>query len=52
MKQVLIKVCFFLNKYKTIPFDKIYVSNLKRTLQTIQPFIELEIPFQKLAWIK
>ena len=39
----------FFEKYKTIPFDKIYVSNLKRTQQTIQPFIDLGIPFQKLG---
>jgi probable phosphoglycerate mutase len=39
----------FFEKYKTIPFDKIYVSNLRRTQQTIQPFIDLGIPFQKLG---
>jgi probable phosphoglycerate mutase len=39
----------FFEKYKNIPFDKIYVSNLQRTQQTIQSFIDLGIPFQKLG---
>lgn len=39
----------FFKKYKSISFDKIYVSNLKRTQQTVQPFIDLGIPFQKLG---
>jgi broad specificity phosphatase PhoE len=39
----------FYDAYKTVPFDKIYVSELKRTQQSIQPFIDLGIPFQKLA---
>jgi broad specificity phosphatase PhoE len=39
----------FYEAYKTVPFDKIYVSELKRTQQSIQPFIDLGIPFQKLA---
>ena len=38
----------FYNKYKTTPFDKIYVSGLKRTQQTIQHFINDEIPYEKL----
>jgi len=38
----------FYNKYKTILFDKIYVSGLKRTQQTIQHFINDEIPYEKL----
>jgi broad specificity phosphatase PhoE len=38
----------FYNAYKDVPFDKIYISELKRTLQSIQPFIELGIPYEKL----
>lgn len=38
----------FYNKYKNISFDKIYVSGLKRTQQTIQHFINDGIPFEKL----
>jgi len=39
----------FFNAYHDIPFDKIYVSELKRTQQTVQLFIDQGIPFQKLA---
>ncbi|RCH53601.1 histidine phosphatase family protein [Mucilaginibacter hurinus] len=39
----------FFEAYKTIPFDKIYVSALKRTQQSIQQFIDLGIPFEKLS---
>jgi broad specificity phosphatase PhoE len=38
----------FHNKYKNISFDKIYVSGLKRTQQTIQHFINDGIPYEKL----
>jgi broad specificity phosphatase PhoE len=38
----------FYNKYKNISFDKIYVSGLKRTQQTIQHFINDGIPYEKL----
>ena len=38
----------FYNAYKQVPFDKIYISELKRTQQSIQPFIDLGIPYQKL----
>lgn len=38
----------FYNKYKTTPFDKIYISGLKRTQQTIQHFINDGIPYEKL----
>ena len=37
----------FFEKYKSIPFDKIYVSDLKRTKESIQQFIDLGIPFEK-----
>ena len=39
----------FFNAYKDIPFDKIYISELKRTQQTVQQFIDLGIPYQKLS---
>ena len=39
----------FFAAYKTAPFDKIYISELKRTQQSIQPFIDLGIPFEKLS---
>ena len=38
----------FYNKYKTIAFDKIYISTLSRTQQTIQHFINDGIPYEKL----
>jgi len=39
----------FFEAYQQVPFDKIYVSLLKRTQQSIQPFIDLGIPFEKLS---
>ena len=39
----------FYEAYKSVPFDKIYISELKRTQQSIQQFIDLGIPYQKLA---
>jgi probable phosphoglycerate mutase len=39
----------FFRAYKDVPFDKIYISELKRTQQSIQHFIDLGIPFEKLA---
>src|SRR6201991_2792439 len=39
----------FYKAYKNVPFDKIYISELKRTQQSIQQFIDLGIPYQKLA---
>ena len=38
----------FFEAYKNIAFDKIYISELKRTQQTIQQFIDLGLPYQKL----
>lgn len=38
----------FYAAYKNVPFDKIYVSALKRTRQSIQPFIDAGLPFEKL----
>ena len=40
----------FYEMYKDVPFDKVYVSKLKRTYQTVQKFIEeAKIPFEKLG---
>ncbi len=38
----------FFSAYKHISFDKIYLSTLKRTQQTVQPFINMGIPYEKL----
>ncbi|MFA6245685.1 MAG: histidine phosphatase family protein [Mucilaginibacter sp.] len=38
----------FYEAYKTVPFDKVYISELKRTQQSIQQFIDMGIPYQKL----
>lgn len=39
----------FYKAYKNIPFDKIYTSELKRTHQTVQHFIDNGIPWQQLS---
>jgi probable phosphoglycerate mutase len=39
----------FFDAYQDVPFDKIYISALKRTQQSVQSFIDLDIPFEKLA---
>ncbi len=38
----------FFEMYRSVPFDKIYVSNLKRTTESVHEFISLGIPFEKL----
>jgi len=38
----------FFDAYKKIPFDKVYVSNLVRTAQSVDKFIENGIPMEKL----
>ena len=38
----------FFEAYKDIPFDKIYASSLRRTVETIDPFIKKGIPFEQL----
>jgi len=38
----------FFEAYKQVPFDKVYISKLKRTQQSIQQFIDLGIPYEKL----
>ncbi len=38
----------FYEKYKDTPFGKIYTSNLKRTIQSVQQFIDKGIPHEEL----
>ena len=38
----------FFDVYGTVPFQKLYTSNLKRTVETIQPFIDKGLPHQSL----
>ena len=37
----------FFQAYQHVPFAKIYISNLKRTLQTVNAFIELGLPYER-----
>lgn len=39
----------FYTHYKKVKFDKIYTSTLKRTHQTVQQFIDLGLPWEKLS---
>ena len=39
----------FYQTYKNIPFDKIYTSDLKRTWQTVQKFIDSGLPWERLS---
>ncbi|WP_080239020.1 histidine phosphatase family protein [Spirosoma rigui] len=39
----------FFQAYQHVPFHKVYISGLKRTYQTAEPFIELGIPHEKLT---
>lgn len=39
----------FYQFYKDIPFSKIYTSVLKRTVESVQPFIDKGIPYESLA---
>ncbi len=38
----------FFEEYKDVPFDRIYTSTLKRTVQSVQPFLDKGIPFTPL----
>jgi probable phosphoglycerate mutase len=46
----------FYEKYKEVPFEKVYTSSLKRTHQTVQKFIDISLPWiqlpglDELAW--
>lgn len=37
----------FFEAYKSIPFDKIYTSELQRSWQSVQSFIDLGIPYEE-----
>jgi len=39
----------FFEHFKHVPFDRIYTSALKRTVETVQSFIDLGIPTESLA---
>lgn len=39
----------FFQKYKDIPFDKVYTSVLKRSIQSVEQFIQLGIPHESHA---
>jgi len=39
----------FFSTYKDVAFDKAYISALKRTQQSIQPFLDRGLPFEKLS---
>lgn len=39
----------FYQFYKDVPFDHIYTSTLKRTHQTVQRFIDMDIPWTQLS---
>ena len=43
-----IQAAAFYNAYKNFSFDKIYISQLLRTQETVQQFIDDGIPFEKL----
>lgn len=38
----------FFNKYKSVPFDKVYTSSLVRTHQTVKAFIDFGLPWEQL----
>ncbi|PRY15520.1 putative phosphoglycerate mutase [Pontibacter ummariensis] len=37
----------FFEKYKEVPFDKVYTSTLQRSIESVQGFIDLGIPHDK-----
>ncbi len=39
----------FFKRYADVPFDKIYTSALKRTHQSVAPFVNLGLPMESLA---
>lgn len=38
----------FFEAYRHVPFDKIYISALRRTQETVQQFIDRGVPYEKL----
>ncbi|MCS6821620.1 MAG: histidine phosphatase family protein [Microscillaceae bacterium] len=41
----------FFEYYQHVHFDKIYISTLKRTAQTIEPFLAKKIPVEKCTYL-
>lgn len=39
----------FFEAYGHLKFDKVYISNLQRTQQSVQRFLDLGLPYEKLA---
>jgi probable phosphoglycerate mutase len=39
----------FFQKYKDVPFDKVYTSTLQRSIQSVQGFLDLGLPHEKHA---
>jgi probable phosphoglycerate mutase len=39
----------FFEHYRDVPFDRIYTSGLKRTVETVQSFIDAGVPFESLT---
>lgn len=39
----------FYQAYKDVHFDRIYTSSLKRTVETVSPFIEKGVPYEQLS---
>jgi broad specificity phosphatase PhoE len=37
----------FFENYKDIPFDKVYTSNLKRSIESVQGFLDLGLPHER-----
>ncbi|MGI4834427.1 MAG: histidine phosphatase family protein [Janthinobacterium lividum] len=43
------QAALFWERYKDVPFDRIYTSKLKRTQQSVQQFIDLGLPHESTA---
>lgn len=39
----------FFEHYKHVPFDKVYTSSLKRTIQSVQDFLEMGLPHEAIS---
>lgn len=39
----------FFEAFKDVPFDKVYTSKLKRTHETVKPFLEMGLPHEELV---
>ncbi len=43
------QAALFFEKYKDVPFDKVYTSALKRSVQSVQGFLDLGLPHEEHA---